>query len=69
MGIKNLKMLLLDIGSLKTISNIDNKYIEDIFIDTMSFYMTLAYSSNNLYELNDMFFSYINQWNKKKILL
>ncbi|ADT91086.2 Flap endonuclease FEN-1 [Cotia virus SPAn232] len=65
MGIKNLKMLLIDIGSLKTISNIDNKYIEDIFIDTMSFYMTLAYSSNNIYDLNNMFFSYINQWNKK----
>ncbi|AYC44640.1 hypothetical protein [Moosepox virus GoldyGopher14] len=62
MGIKNLKTLLLEIGALRKISNIPLDSINGIFVDTMSFFVSIAHCVNNLDDLNDMFFTYINQW-------
>ncbi|QHR82593.1 Flap endonuclease FEN-1 [Brazilian porcupinepox virus 1] len=64
MGIKNLKTLLLEIGSLTKIISIIPECVDNIFVDTMSFFISIAHCVNNIDELNDTFFSYIDQWNK-----
>ncbi|WAH71017.1 FEN1-like nuclease [Eptesipox virus] len=61
MGIKNLKSLLLKCESLKEIAATSKKY-NGVFVDTMSFYVSIAHCSNNEEDLNKLFLKYVNIW-------
>ncbi|AAF17931.1 gp049R [Rabbit fibroma virus] len=62
MGIKKLKTLLLKTGTLTQIDEIEKDDAREIFVDTMSFFVSVAYSVNNLTELYDSFLHYIQLW-------
>nr|WGO62683.1 hypothetical protein [Wadden Sea poxvirus] len=63
MGIKNLKTLLIKNNSLSIINmNKRMNSYDNVFVDTMSFYISIAHCCNNINELSLMFFEYINLW-------
>ncbi|AAL69790.1 SPV051 hypothetical protein [Swinepox virus] len=64
MGIKNLKTLLLETGSLYKITSIERNIINGIYVDTMSFFVSIAHSVNNVEDLYESFITYIYQWKK-----
>ncbi|QHG62614.1 FEN1-like nuclease [Cetacean poxvirus 1] len=63
MGIKYLKTLLLNKGYL-TLCNEDTVYGINIFVDTMSFYVTVAYCVDSFAELKNVFVTQIDKWQK-----
>ncbi|QCO69349.1 m049R [Myxoma virus] len=62
MGIKNLKTLLLKTGTLTQIDEIEKDDVREIFVDTMSFFVSIAYSVNNLTELYNNFLHHVQAW-------
>ncbi|AAN02779.1 hypothetical protein [Lumpy skin disease virus] len=65
MGIKNLKTVLVEIGALHQIKNVQENIINGIFVDTMSFFVSIAHCVNNLDDLYEGFMLYISQWKKQ----
>ncbi|QDJ95070.1 FEN1-like nuclease [Hypsugopox virus] len=64
MGIKNLKSLLLKCECLKEIEAVQHSY-NGVFVDTMSFYVSIAYCANNVNDLTNLFLKYVNIWIKQ----
>ncbi|AGU99732.1 m049R [Myxoma virus] len=62
MGIKNLKTLLLKTGTLRQIDEIEKDDVHEIFVDTMSFFVSIAYGVNNLTELYETFLHHVRVW-------
>ncbi|AAR07410.1 54R [Yaba monkey tumor virus] len=71
MGIKNLKTLLLETGFLHKIDISDSieKNFPEVFVDTMSIFMSLAYCVYDLEELKDKFYEYIQKVSNGNVTL
>ncbi|CAC21292.1 54R protein [Yaba-like disease virus] len=71
MGIKNLKTLLLETGFLHKINNDNNieKNFSEVFVDTMSVFMSLAHCVYDLEDLKDKFYEYIQKINNGNVTL
>ncbi len=63
MGIKNLKTLLLKNKSLLQTESENEKY-HGVFVDTMSFYVSIAHCVDGMDELTELFLEYIGSWIK-----